>query len=42
MRNCPFGNGPSLRAGYRRYRSGLTAAGFREKPSRSGGVYLSA
>lgn len=42
LRNCPLGNGPSLRAGYRRHKSGLTAAGFREKPSRSGGVYLSA
>jgi len=39
---APWGNEPSLRAGYRRHRSGLTAAGFRKKPSRSGGVYMSA
>ena len=31
-----------LRAGYRRHKSGLTTAGFREEPSRSDGVWLSA
>lgn len=34
-------NAPWLRAGYRRHKGGLSAAGFREKPSGSDGVCLS-